>query len=88
MWRLSLKASLNLECVEALLQMTMFTVKISFQYKQPWFILQQRCESGGDGGKEVAKMCVCACMYAVVMGRIMAGLGGPGGRWGSEKSLS
>lgn len=33
--RLSLKACLNLWCVEALLQMTMFTVKISFQYKQP-----------------------------------------------------
>lgn len=67
--------------------MTMFTVKISFQYKQPCFFLQQRCESGGDGRKEVAKVCecvcVCGCVYAVVMGRIMAGW--PRGRWVSKK---
>lgn len=33
-------------------------------------------------------MCVGSYMYAVVRGRIMAELGGPGGRWVSEKSLS
>lgn len=42
-----------------------------------FFFLQQRCESGGNGRKEVAKVCMCVCMwgrmYAVVMGRIMAG---------------
>lgn len=68
----------------------MFTVKISFQYKQPWvfLFLQQRCESGSNRRQEVAKVCVCArvsgaaCMQWWWGG---LGLGGLGGRWVSKK---
>lgn len=44
----------------------MFTVQITFQYKQPWLFLQRRCESGADGGagsagKEVTSVCLRVC---------------------------
>lgn len=50
--------------MEASLQMMMFTLKISFQDKQPEFFLQQRCESGDEGVKEVAKLSVCVWLSA------------------------
>lgn len=50
--------------LEASLQTMMFTLKISFQDKQPEFILQQRCESGDEGGgEEVAKLSVFVCVW-------------------------
>lgn len=87
--------------LEASLQTMMFTLKISFQDKQPEFILQQRCESGdeGGGGRGGKTECVCVCVSgwvrAAVMGRIMARPGGRGGggrvkttwAWGRRRAV-
>lgn len=78
MRRLTQKACLKHCCVRASLQM-MFTGQITFQYKQPCFLLQ-RCESGGDGGDGSCKW------WWFGGGGIMAWLGGQKVGWVKQRT--